>query len=327
MTTTAKLDHISFTVPSSFGIRRIIEILQVEFQPIHYGRNGYNCGLTAFGNALEIFFHDKRPEKKIWVTLHGSGLEILRSMNLDVTEIIRTFFQGEASASCTEVHVALDTSGVTMKQIKAHADAKAVRGNPGFRGPDSQNKDYRTGGETVYFGGKLSQARLCCYDKYAESGQVLNKDEPDNLVWTRLEYRFRDEKAQQVALLWSDEDYGMKQIMGVCRKMCEFLPVNVRKTCANISRSKCAKWFESLFRDVTIRKFNPKEFALDQVERTLKWVDTAWCSVLNVLVDTGQLADALVRANSNRDRMKPKHEHLKKSILFCNALRHSQLTC
>jgi DNA relaxase NicK len=195
--------------------------------------NGYKTQII-YGKARILL--DGSDGMGVHVILSG---EALRQMNGDVLKLLDfvLFHGGQVS----RIDLALDdiSGELTLARVKRAVRAGAVSCKATYY-RHMQSGKISTGevtGETFYFGSAQSRTQYRIYDKAAEQGISGH--------WIRCEGQYRNENANQVAMMIRDAGLEIGSIYcGLLRGYLNFLKPS--KTDTNKSRWKVATWWFNL---------------------------------------------------------------------------------
>ncbi len=199
----------------SLGQYEVVRGLSTEFV---FSYNGVHLSSSDIGYYIDSSIIDLRifeiPIRKIKLELSGSALDYLRSIDIDIDEIVYTKpFLPEAGAyHFTRVDFAYDFINYCptfMSEFRRYIDENILPTGripcAGVNGGFEAN--YKIGKEfTIYIGSNKSKRLLRCYDKKLqfidrESGTYIKSNpynNPDS--WFRIEWQLRDEASNDAIL-------------------------------------------------------------------------------------------------------------------------------
>jgi phage replication initiation protein len=319
----ALLDWVSFTLLDETLPDLIIDRYSaLTWKELPRGLHGYARALRSEEGGILVLF-DGRSGMGVHVQISGDGCRVIEELGRDwVTE--SAYWRG-CGARCGRLDYAVDDrEGLSSYEgVRAHLRAQALttrwaktwQENATFQMGDCHDqagavellaearrhgwssKPLKASAWTIYLGNKESDARMRCYNKWAE--QKL----PEGLGhWIRFEWQFRDDRADIVWGLLAEGAFAA--IIGVCRSYIEFRD---HRLDSNPSMAPAADWWDTLMCYAKHGISIPREVAT--LERKHAWMErqtavTVWMFAELEGVKLGGTMGLL--QESGRTRARPK---------------------
>lgn len=237
---------------------------------------GYNHSYSY--RHLYIFVSDDRDDMGVHIYLTGQGCRDLEDLGITYYDLFFKLF--EFNCQFTRIDVSIDdftgelfTLDRVVKCIKNHEVITRFRSSIQFVKEDLDS--LKNIGHTVWFGSRSSDVQFVFYDKLKERVYNADVEVNDNIkFWNRLEMRFRNDNATNIAFnyLWCN-DFNF-YILGLINNYLSFRQKS--KTDSNRHRWKMKKWWYDFLGDVPKIKFQnyPLEYS---ITRKKSWLDRS-CS-------------------------------------------------
>ncbi|MEC0768485.1 replication initiation factor domain-containing protein [Bacillus atrophaeus] len=197
------VDYIRVTF-KTHDVDRIIEnVLRLSKDFMHEKSSGFYGYVGTFElDFIKVFYSAPDDNRGILIELSGQGCRQFESFLVCRKKTWFDFFQDciQNDGSFTRFDLAIDDKK-TYFSIPALLK-KAQKGEciSRFRKSDFNGSfnmaDGLTGGTTIYFGSKKSEAYLCFYEKNYEQAEKYNIPLEDLGDWNRYELRLKNERAQ-----------------------------------------------------------------------------------------------------------------------------------
>jgi len=289
------LDWLSCTFPASVSVDWLIEqffgVSKSHFVRHDHFQYGYS---TRYQWGHVNILCDGPEEKGVHVDISGQGIRQVEQMVFSGDSAGWSRFISDcfaAGADFTRLDVASDIVGsdesmpFTFEQVMEHLNGGHYRS--WFRNFQPQYKyTKRDGlpvcvGRSVYFGSKLSRVFAVLYDKRLE--RLSAGDDVDVENWLRLEFRFKHERANSLALLVAEGRALGEWFAGVIAEYINFLdPAD--DGAGNVSRRAVASWWSAFLGGVAKIKLTAQRVTRT-LEDKLRWLEK------QVSISLGQLRE------------------------------------
>jgi len=242
-----------------------------SFTDMQTSNYGYQYAKTYCG--ITVYFGGKDLEQFV-VNFSGMGCRFFESRNLDKNvwvDVFKNIFELEYF-SFRRLDIAIDSYDDSITCRKAINCVRRGEFVSYFKRVD-ENASYlaNTGenvGQTLYFGNRLSRTFIRLYDKKQE--QIYRKVPVQEDSWYRLEFEFKEERAEQVAKELLNQDMNLKElVLGIASDYLSFRRADPKQK--NKSRWELHRWWKKFLNNASRLKLS-NDATIKDLSKTKIWL-------------------------------------------------------